>query len=610
MCGIAGWAAVADRSHPGPVRADGTPAAAVRRMCAAMRHRGPDDLQVVAREDGTGLDRPRAAVALGISRLAVVDVAAGRQPFVSRDGRFAVVLNGEIYDHVELRARLVARGHRFTTGSDAEVLLHLVEDRPDDLASCLAELNGMFAAAVHDARTGEVHLVRDRIGVKPVYYAADARRLVFASDLRALQPEVPGELDPEALAELLVLTYLPAPRTPLSAVRKLEPGTVLTWRAGELAVRRWWSWPTPGVGDPAEARSAGVAERIRELVVDAVRLQLRADVPLGLLLSGGVDSTAILWAARELGADVPGFCVDFGEDGGDTGYARLAAERLGADVRTLSVSAGGAADELPTAVGALAEPLGDPAVLPSLLVCRVAAEHVTVLLSGTGADELWGGYGRYVLPGADPETYVGELSVMPEDGVRRALGLPAGEPVTERLRALLGAGSQDRAGWRMQLDGVLSLPGDLLPLLDMTSMAVSLEARVPLLDHRLVELAGALSGPARVPGGELKALFRTALRGRVPDEVLDRPKRGFNPPVPDWLAGPLGRPARRLLAAPGGLVGPVLDPAVVRGWFAPTAAPEGLRALRLWVLLVADLWWRQRSGTVGATLDDVLAAVA
>jgi asparagine synthase (glutamine-hydrolysing) len=219
-----------------------------------------------------------------------------------------------------------------------------------------------------------------------------------------------------------------------------------------------------------------------------------------------------------------------------------------------------------------------------------------VLLSGTGADELWGGYGRYTLPGADARaTYVGELSVLPEQSVRRALGLAPAHPVEDRLSALLG-GTGDVPAARMYLDGVLSLPDELLSLLDQTSMAVSLEARVPLLDHRLVEIAAALPGASRIPGGSLKGLLRSALRGCVPDAVLDRPKRGFNPPLGDWAAGPLGRAATRMLNAPGGTVGDVLDADLVRQWLRPGAVPEPLRALRLWLLLVTDLWWRGLSG--------------
>jgi asparagine synthase (glutamine-hydrolysing) len=271
-----------------------------------------------------------------------------------------------------------------------------------------------------------------------------------------------------------------------------------------------------------------------------------------------------------------------------------------------------AGQELPALVGRLSEPLGDPAVLPSLVICRAAARDVRVLLSGTGADELWGGYGRYTLPGPDPRrVYLAELSVLPEAQVRAALGLPTGTtPVTDRLSGLLADGAMaggDVPAARMHLDGSLSLPGDLLPLLDLTSMAVSLEARVPLLDHRLVELAAGVGGSSRVPDGELKGLLRRALRGRIPDEILDRPKRGFAPPLVDWAAGPFGHIAQRVLAAPGGMIGTAIDGPLARGWLHPGAATPGLRALRLWLLLVTDLWWRAAVVSETGGVSEVLA---
>ncbi|OFJ50953.1 asparagine synthase (glutamine-hydrolyzing) [Mycolicibacterium grossiae] len=565
MCGIAGAA--------GP----GATTALVEDMCAALRHRGPDDLRAVAVGD--------PPVSLGIARLAIIDVAGGRQPIAAGD--VTVVGNGEIFNHVELRAELEQRGHRFRTGSDVEVVAHLFEESG---LACLGRLNGMFALAIHDGRTGEVHLVRDRVGVKPLFWSNAGGRLRFASELPALlrDPALPRTVDLEGLASMLVLTHLPAPRTPLRDVAKVEPGCVVTWRAGEVGHRRWWHWPTPSGAAPKDVR-----DQVRDLVVDAVRLQLRSDVPVGVLLSGGIDSTAVLWAVRELGSSAPGYCVDFDEPDGDTAYARLAADDLGAPLITRTIDGVDALRALPDLAARLSEPLGDPAVLPSLAICETAAQDVTVLLSGTGADEIWGGYGRYTLPGADPvQRYVDDLSVLPEAEVRTALGLSGREPVTQRLRdGLAAVGTRDTGAARMYLDGTLSLPAALLPLLDTSSMVHSLEARVPLLDHRLVELAAALPGDARMPGGALKDLFRSALRGCVPDAVLDRPKRGFAPPLSRWDAARLGTVLRRLQATPGGIAD-VLDPVVARRWLRADAADPALVALRTWVLLVADLWWR------------------
>ncbi len=594
MCGIAGVV----RGGPAAERER-----LVGRMCTRMSHRGPDDRVVVSHT---------ATTTFGFVRLAIIDVAGGGQPLPSCDGAVTVIDNGEIYNHVELRAALTGRGHRFRTGSDCEVVAHLYEESG---LACLEQLNGMFALAIDDARSGEVHLARDRVGVKPLYWAAGEHGLVFASELSALLEDrsIARSLDREAVAELLTLTYVPAPRTPVRGVSKLPAGTALTWREGVQTVRSWWTWPIPGgAGD-----GAGVQARVRELLVDAVRLQLRSDVPLGVLLSGGVDSTAILWAVRELGETVQGYCVDFGERGGDAEYADLAGRRLGAEVQRLALSAHDAEDAVPLAAARLDDPLGDPAVLPSLLVCRAAAARVRVLLSGTGADELWGGYGRYTLAGTDAgTTYVRELSVLPEREVRAALGLTGDrEPVRDLLvRTLARAdGGPDPAGARMYLDGVLSLPGDLLPLLDQTSMAVSIEARVPLLDHRLVELAAGLPGPQRIPGGSLKGLFRGALRGCIPDEILDRPKRGFNPPLGEWARGPWWNAARQVLDGPGGLLEDVLDAGWVARWLRQGAAPMGLLALRQWSLVVFDLWYRRfrdASATTPPPVTELVDGVA
>ena len=574
-------------------------------MCRRMRHRGPDDQVVRTFGDAT----------LGFVRLSIIDLATGCQPLTSSDDIIAVVVNGEIYNHVELREELLARGHRFRTRSDAEVVVHLYEEVGLD---CLERLNGMFALAVADTRTGEVHLARDRVGVKPLYWTLQGDRLAFASELPALlqDPRITPELDREGLAELLTLTYLPAPRTPIANVAKLAPGTVLTWRAGRVRIRQWWRWPDPA--DPLGAHPGGdLGEQVRGLLVDAVRLQLRSDVPVGVLLSGGVDSTALLWAARELGSTVPGYCVDFDEPDGDARYARLAGRVLGAEIDELPVDAAEAERTLPGVVANLSEPIGDPAVLPSLMVCRAAARHVRVLLSGTGADELWGGYGRYVLPGRDARgVYVTELSVLPEREVRAALGLSSGPtPVQDRLEGLLSGphSDADPPAARMYLDGCLSLPGDLLPLLDQTSMAVSIEARVPLLDHRLVELAAGIPGATRIPRGALKGLFRSALRGCVPDAILDRPKRGFNPPLAGWATTELGATAQQLVTGPGGLTDSLLDRALVEQWLRPGAVSPGLRALRLWSLLVLDLWCRRLADAGAPTtnsLADLLAGAA
>ncbi len=557
MCGICGT-----------VRTDGaTPAEDdVRRMLAAMKHRGPD-AQGLFVEPG---------VAAGVQRLAVIDVAGGGQPIESEDGRVVVVYNGEIYNFRELRADLEARGHRFRTRADTEVLVHLWED---DGPGMLARLHGMFAFCLHDRRTRETLLARDRLGIKPLHVAEIPGGVAFASEVAVLlrHREVRAEVDSEALLEMYCLQYALGEGTPYRGIRKMPPGSAMLLRDGAVRAWRWWKLPAPAPvpGDPRER-----ADELRGLVERAVRERLVADVPLGMFLSGGIDSTAILSiASRALDGPVRTFSVGFEEAGFDERrFARLAAERFGAEHRELVVSAEDVGRHLPRLVEHLAEPVLDPAMIPTWLLSEFARREVTVALSGEGADELFGGYRRYRLqrrwgflgrlPGVELAARVAGRSMPGRSGQaleamarsdaarnhlrwastvspRVARGLFGREAyarfearAAEALRPYFTEGPSRLAG-QLRADQGEWLPHDLLAKVDRASMAFSLEARVPFLDHRIVEWAALQPDRLKIAQGVGKWILRAAFRDDVPRGILTRPKRGFDLPLGAWMRGPL-----------------------------------------------------------------------
>jgi len=602
MCGIAG--VVAESEVPGAVQI-------VRRMCSVMSHRGPDDSGIYV-DGGT---------TLGHVRLSIIDLAGGHQPLSNEDGSIWVVFNGEIYNYEELRRTLLRAGHTFRTNTDTEVLVHLYEEYGADLA---ASLNGMFAFALWDARRRALLLFRDHVGIKPLYYSLVGGRLAFASELKSLL-EVPGvssHIDREGIAEYLTLGYITAPRTPFSQIRKLPSGSYLQYHDGALVESRYWRVP---VEEPAAPSVLGdVCEEIRFILRDATRLQLRADVPVGVFASGGIDSTAIMWAASHHGIPLQAFLCEFDDLRVDTPYARLAAHANGMQLHEKQLSAEQAGALLPRLIWHQDEPLADPALVPVYLIAKEAAGHVKVILNGTGGDELFGGYPRYRVRGLLPGAWSGEIgraasefagggavsrrmgaaldyrqrylrrmATLPEQEVRSALGL-TGPGVVSATAATLFAEtrSRDAASAMMYYDLNVYLTGDLLMVLDKMTMAASLEARVPLLDFRLVECAARLSGRLRMRGGELKWLLREALRGHVPDAILDRPKQGFGPPVSHWMRGALGRNAMRLVLGKRAMVCDLLGAEVVQSWLSRRTAAGRDSARRLWLLLVLELWLR------------------
>ncbi|MCW2966406.1 MAG: asparagine synthetase [Solirubrobacteraceae bacterium] len=571
MCGIAGLAALDGAAvDPGPLPA----------MCDALRHRGPDD-------GGIWSDGP---VALGNRRLSIIDLAGGHQPMASKDGHVVVVQNGEIYNHEALHAELAALGHTFATRSDTEVLVHGYEQWGEGL---LERLRGMFAIAVWDARDRRLLLARDRFGIKPLYWTAQRGVLGFASELKALRRiGLREEIDIDALEAYLAFNAIPAPLTIFADVRKLGPGELLSFRpGGGVPEVRTWCRPLPARadalrGESEEALAAELLERLR----DSVRAHLVADVPVGVFLSGGVDSGALTaLAAQETPGQVSTFSIGFEEASFDElGLARLVAQRYGTDHHELVLRVD-AADLLGEIVAAFDEPFADSSALPTYLVSRLASQHVKVALSGEGGDELFGGYYTYVAnmlaPRLAPLARLARPLVerLPSSSKRVSLDYKARRfvraahlPPVERhhgfkeilapeLRAALldgRRGSDPLIPWRehwaategaeelarlQELDLNLYLPSDLLTKTDRASMAHSLEARVPFLDPQVSELALALPTRMKVRGRQKKVLLRRAVEPLLPPEVVHGAKRGFSIPAAAWLRGELEPFAREVL---------------------------------------------------------------
>jgi asparagine synthase (glutamine-hydrolysing) len=527
-------------------------------MTDLMTHRGPNDRGTHA-EPG---------VALGVRRLSIVDVDGGHQPIGNEDGTVVAIQNGELYNHLELRDRLRADGHAFATRCDTEVLPHLYERYGVRFPE---QLRGMFGVAVWDRTRRRLTLARDRIGIKPLYYAEAGDRVVFASELKSLLASglVDVELDYEAIETYLVLGYFPGPRTPLAQVRKLMPGQVLVVDEGGARVERYWSYPHPSPVDGVSEDE--LAAQLLEELEESVRLRLMSDVPLGVMLSGGLDSSLIVaLMARNMSEPVKTFSVGFREDerGNELADARRVASAFGAEHHELELSFRDQSLDLETLLWHLDEPIADLSTLGFLALSQLAAEHVTVALSGQGADELFGGYrkhraaaivGRWnALPGsvrgaggslalrgparfrraaetltaADPATRLLAMSGQVEPELRRRLfrGPLADSDTAAPRRAVqrfLDGATGDPLAVTLFLDGQLALVDTMLHYFDRASMAHSLEVRVPFLDHRFVEFAATVPSGMKVRRLGTKHILRRAAKGIVPQEIIDKRKIGF-----------------------------------------------------------------------------------
>jgi asparagine synthase (glutamine-hydrolysing) len=623
MCGIAGIVGGAPRRPT------------LEAMLGALDHRGPDDRGVHLGDD----------VALGMTRLAVIDLVTGRQPMSSDDGAATIVFNGEIYNFRALRAELDARGVRFRTQSDTEVILRAWEA---DGERCVERLRGMFAFAIWDARRRTLFLARDRLGKKPLYYWQGGGSLVFASEIKALlrHPGPGREVDFTALHHYLAYGYTPAASSAFADIRKLPAGHTATLAAGTLAARRYWSLPAAPAPGPRPAFPE-LAERIRHEIREAVRLRLESDVPLGAFLSGGIDSSVVVASMREVtGGRIATFSIGFGAAAAshdELPYARQVAARFGTEHHE-EILEPKAAELAPQIVRAFDEPFADSSAIPTFAVAAATARHVKVALSGIGGDETFAGYPRYLGLRASrawtrlprwvrrPAGAAAARLLRESEGsrnlrdwvVRFAAG--AEQPLPERyfawtrffdapgLAALatpaLGArlaGDPDAAGraaWASRaggdvLDGAFRvdlatyLPDDLLVMADRMSMASSLELRAPFCDHRVIEASLAIPSAVKAPGLRLKGLLRAVYADVLPPGVVRHRKQGFMIPLARWLRTDL-RPLLDDLLAP--------ERVRARGLFradevarlrADHDAGRRSHADRLWTLMMAELWLRE-----------------
>ena len=613
MCGIAGILGPADKL---------VSAAEIRSMCSVMVHRGPDDEGVHA---GPG-------IGLGMRRLSIIDLETGRQPMRGEDGTVHVVANGEIYNFRELRRDLEARGHHFRSGSDTETIVHLYEEYGVD---CVEHLRGMFGLAIWDARRRQLVLARDRLGIKPLYWTTTTTgRLAFASELKCLLQlaDVPRELNLESVDHLFAALSTPSAESILAGVHKLEPAHVLVARAGRApVVRPYWDVRF----EPDRTRDeAQLVERLRELLDESVRLHMVSDVPLGAFLSGGVDSGAVVATmARLSDRPVNTFSIGFREPRYDeSGEARRLAQQLGAEHRQLILDADalGVLDDI---AWHLDEPFGDSSAIPTYMVSKLASEHVKVVLSGDGGDELFAGYDKYLKEGREQRLdrvpaplrrLAGAVGDRMRDGWKgkrflRHHRLSGTERYLdscrildlEQRRALLHADARaqlrddvarrdaeshllEGGHWlsRAQyLDLHRYLPLDVLTKVDRMSMAHSIEVRVPLLDHKLVEFAATIPPEMQLRGGTTKHLFKRALHGILPEEVIHRPKRGFAVPLGDWFRGGLSGYVRDLLLSDTSRDRRVVDPAYVEHLLRLNDAGRPMD-LPLWTLISFELWCR------------------
>jgi asparagine synthase (glutamine-hydrolysing) len=620
VCGIAGLVALNGSDVDGD---------ALAAMTSALIHRGPD----------SGGSVIRGPVGLAARRLAIIDLEGGTQPLTNEDGRVHVVQNGEIYNHREIQARLEAAGHRFRTRSDTEAMAHLYEDRG---VAFVEDLRGMFAVAIWDEREGRLVVARDRFGIKPLYYWHDGRHLGFASELKSLlrHPAFPRDVDLDALEAYLSSNAIPAPLTIFRAARKLGAGERLTWQpaTGEIVVERYAEVRPVSADQVRDGSEAELADELRARLRDSVRAHLISDVPVGVLLSGGIDSTALTaLAAEESTERVKTFSIGFEERSyNELHLARLVAERYGTEHHELVVRPD-AIELLPAIVDAFDEPFADSSALPTYLVSRLAASHVKVALSGEGGDELFGGYYTYVAdllaPRVAPIARIARPFVerLPTSTAKvsfdykakrfvRAAHLP---PLERHLgwKEIFSAAERDallRPDRRGSLDPVsvyrtryagsagatplarlqdvdigVYLADDLLVKVDRASMAHSLETRVPFLDPVVAEFAMALPDRHKVRGFTQKRLLRDAVRPLLPDEVRKAKKQGFSIPLAAWIRGPLRPLVRDYLSADTLRRQGFLEPAVVERLVERHEAGQADLGRQIWNLLVFTLWYER-----------------
>lgn len=592
MCGIFGYW---DRKQE-PLNE-----AVLRGMAQALFHRGPDDEGIH--------HRPARGVAIGNRRLSIIDIGGGHQPFVSDDGQIAVVQNGEIFNHIELADELRAQGVRLHTHSDTEVILRLYEREG---IACLRRLNGMFAIAIDDAREDALYLARDRIGVKPLFAHDDGQRLLFGSELKALWPALPRKpgMDLEAIHHYLTFNYIPAPWTAFEGVHHVMPGTWHRYtRSGGVQVQRWWN-----LADQREQdHSFGAwAEEFMTLLDDATRIRLRADVPFGAFLSGGVDSSTIVGLmARHVKEPVKTFCIGFEDPRYDeSAFALQAAQRFGCQ-HTSEVAELNMLDRWPLVLHHLDQPHGDASFMPTLRVSELAAKHVKVVLTGDGGDELFAGYDKYAqffarpdaisMPQRDFErSYFDSISLFSPEA-KAALYRPGVRAQLEGLDSFTAAAQPwfseaqhfDRVNQALHLDMQLLLSGNNLVKPDRMGMAVSIEARTPFLDWRMMEFAFRSRGATKLSTeGDKKHWFKRAAVPLIGEDLSYRKKQMFTVPVGDWFQHELHGWLRDTLTR-SDAIEQLFEPTVIRSMLDRHRDGTGNFTRELRALAALALWHRE-----------------
>ncbi len=629
MCGIVG---IIERDLQTPV-----PQGDVERMVRTLNHRGPD-------EEGSVL---LPGVGLAMRRLSIVDLAGGQQPFANEDGTIQVVANGEIYNFPEIKRDLLAKGHQFRSRSDIEVIVHAYEEYGTGF---LSRLRGMFALALWDGRTRTLLAARDRAGEKPLYYTLTPTGLRLASEIKALlsRREVSREIDFEALDQFLTYEYIIAPRTIFAGIRKLPAAHYLTYRDGQIAVHRYWD---AAAVEPVAWRESDAVEALRTALGAAVRSQMMADVPLGLFLSGGIDSSAVAMLLKDLpgASDVSSFSMGFSDGSyNELPYARQIAELCGTRHYEGMVTPDVAA-LFERLIVHLDEPFADVSLFPTFMVSQMAREHVKVVLTGDGGDELFGGYDAYaaqalaarwegLLPDAASRGADAVLSLLPPTRKKKGLVNKARRFVdglanapssiahyrwmtflsadakrrlyTGRFREALGAAdtyqpvrealarwnTDDLLNRQLYADLSIYLADDILVKVDRMSMATSLETRAPFLDADVMDLAFSMPGDLKIRGGTRKYVLKQAVRGLVPDSILDRSKEGFSIPMKTWLRGEL-RPMMERLLDPQRLgAAGLIEPDEVARLMREHGAGSANHAHVLFSLMVFEQW---REGVLG-----------
>jgi asparagine synthase (glutamine-hydrolysing) len=637
VCGIAGIFVADSKAAPasGPNGGCAVRRETLERMTRALEHRGPDD-------EGYHLSGP---VGLGFRRLSIIDLSGGHQPMLTEDGKLAIIFNGEIYNYRELRKELVDRGHRFQTESDTEVILLAYREWGTD---SVRRLRGMFAYAVWDERERALFLARDRFGIKPLYYSWDGRTLRFGSEIKAIleDPEMRVTLDPLALDEYLTYLYVPAPRSIFREIRKLLPGHSLRVTERGIEDREYWDL----VMRPDHSRSEEeTALGVRAALKDSVASHLMSEVPLGAFLSGGIDSSAVVATMAGLvDRPVQTASIGFREDAYDElPFARRVARAFGTDAHERTVEAH-AADILDRLTWHYDEPFADSSMVPTWYVSQIARERVTVALSGDGGDENFAGYRRMRIdamenrirsslprwvrrgvlapmaaayPKADRlprlfrgKTLITNLSLTPERAYHNTMRWFTPVMKSRLYRPALRAQVGDHdpfsvqeeyfrrsEGWdplsRIQyVDFKTYLPDDILAKVDRASMAHSLEVRVPLLDHVFVEHVATIPASMKLRRGEGKYIFKRALQGVVPDEVLTRKKMGFGVPLDRWFRGELRAPFETRVLARESWSSSFLEPGAIRHLWDQHQRGARDHSYGLWALLVLEHWGRRFGG--------------